>query len=231
MVYYTFSQGFRPGGFNQNGGSTHAFTPTDPRAAVLHPELLLIRQADEQRDRLEDRVLRPSPAMERRHLPRELGRRAGRLLRSGRGGQHFLQHQRPELPRQGPGDLLSRAGHAADSPCRPQASWNKAGRRTRRSCSNNNPASPGLRQADHGRLQLLRRQLRAGAQSVRPDRFAERERTADCSSACAPATSGPSADYHPFVQAGATHQRSFVYPGGANPTIGSGCHQHRPPAI
>src|ERR1700722_19124005 len=27
MVYYTFSQGFRPGGFNQNGGSDHAFTP------------------------------------------------------------------------------------------------------------------------------------------------------------------------------------------------------------
>ncbi|HET9388672.1 MAG TPA: TonB-dependent receptor [Steroidobacteraceae bacterium] len=27
MVYYTYSQGFRPGGFNQNGGSAHAFTP------------------------------------------------------------------------------------------------------------------------------------------------------------------------------------------------------------
>jgi len=27
MVYYTYSQGFRPGGFNQNGGSDHAFTP------------------------------------------------------------------------------------------------------------------------------------------------------------------------------------------------------------
>jgi iron complex outermembrane receptor protein len=27
MVYYTFSQGFRPGGFNQNGRSPHAFTP------------------------------------------------------------------------------------------------------------------------------------------------------------------------------------------------------------
>ncbi|HKD54655.1 MAG TPA: TonB-dependent receptor [Steroidobacteraceae bacterium] len=27
MLYYTFSQGFRPGGFNQNGGSAHAFTP------------------------------------------------------------------------------------------------------------------------------------------------------------------------------------------------------------
>lgn len=27
MVYYTFSQGFRPGGFNQNGGTAHAFGP------------------------------------------------------------------------------------------------------------------------------------------------------------------------------------------------------------
>jgi len=27
MVYYTFSQGFRPGGFNQNVGAQHAFTP------------------------------------------------------------------------------------------------------------------------------------------------------------------------------------------------------------
>jgi iron complex outermembrane receptor protein len=26
MVYYTYSQGFRPGGFNQNGGAPHAFT-------------------------------------------------------------------------------------------------------------------------------------------------------------------------------------------------------------
>jgi len=28
MVYYTFSQGFRPGGFNQNGNTAHAFTPS-----------------------------------------------------------------------------------------------------------------------------------------------------------------------------------------------------------
>ena len=27
MVYYTFSQGFRPGGFNQNGGTAHAYGP------------------------------------------------------------------------------------------------------------------------------------------------------------------------------------------------------------
>jgi iron complex outermembrane recepter protein len=30
MLYYTFSQGFRPGGFNQNGGSGHAYTLPGP---------------------------------------------------------------------------------------------------------------------------------------------------------------------------------------------------------
>jgi len=30
MVYYTFSQGFRPGGFNQNGGSPHAYLNLGP---------------------------------------------------------------------------------------------------------------------------------------------------------------------------------------------------------
>jgi iron complex outermembrane recepter protein len=33
MVYYTWSQGFRPGGFNQNGGSPHAFAPSGPAAS------------------------------------------------------------------------------------------------------------------------------------------------------------------------------------------------------
>ena len=36
MVYYTWSQGFRPGGFNQNGGSQHAFGP-DGLAQYLLP--------------------------------------------------------------------------------------------------------------------------------------------------------------------------------------------------
>ena len=33
MVYYTWSQGFRPGGFNQNGGTQHAYGP-DGSAAI-----------------------------------------------------------------------------------------------------------------------------------------------------------------------------------------------------
>ena len=36
MVYYTFSQGFRPGGFNQNGNAQHAFG-TDQNAQYLIP--------------------------------------------------------------------------------------------------------------------------------------------------------------------------------------------------
>jgi outer membrane receptor protein involved in Fe transport len=36
MVYYTWSQGFRPGGFNQNGGTNHAFGP-DGQAQYILP--------------------------------------------------------------------------------------------------------------------------------------------------------------------------------------------------
>src|SRR6202044_2511109 len=36
MVYYTYSQGFRPGGFNQNGGAAHIIG-TDGNAQYLIP--------------------------------------------------------------------------------------------------------------------------------------------------------------------------------------------------
>ncbi len=36
MLYYTWSQGFRPGGFNQNGGTSHAFGP-DQQAQYILP--------------------------------------------------------------------------------------------------------------------------------------------------------------------------------------------------
>jgi iron complex outermembrane recepter protein len=39
MVYYTFSQGFRPGGFNQNGNSPHAFLPDS--AGKLVPQFFI----------------------------------------------------------------------------------------------------------------------------------------------------------------------------------------------
>jgi len=44
MVYYTWSQGFRPGGFNQNGGAQHAFGPDGQAQYILpapyHPDSL-----------------------------------------------------------------------------------------------------------------------------------------------------------------------------------------------
>ena len=64
MVYYTFSQGFRPGGFNQNGGSLHAFGP-DAGAAVPVPTSYQSDKFDEQRNRLEDGIFNHRIGMER----------------------------------------------------------------------------------------------------------------------------------------------------------------------
>ncbi len=41
MAYYTFSQGFRPGGFNQNGGAPHAFVPTTAPGGPQQPQYLI----------------------------------------------------------------------------------------------------------------------------------------------------------------------------------------------
>ena len=109
MVYYTFSQGFRPGGFNQNGGF-FAYAParTASRSTEV-PAPYSPGQAREQRDRLEDRVVGSSAAMERRVLSREMDQRAGRILRSGRHRQRVLRHQRSGLPDQGRRDAAGRA--------------------------------------------------------------------------------------------------------------------------
>ena len=56
--------------------------------------------------------------MERRGVPRELGQRAGGVLRPGRGRQHLLQHQRPELPSSRASRPRCRAGHRPGSRCR-----------------------------------------------------------------------------------------------------------------
>ncbi|MFI4889278.1 MAG: TonB-dependent receptor domain-containing protein [Steroidobacterales bacterium] len=72
MLYYTFSQGFRPGSFNQNGGSLHGWPGSGRAEAVRRARGVYIGQPDEQRDRLEDRMVRPPVAMERRGVPGEL---------------------------------------------------------------------------------------------------------------------------------------------------------------
>ena len=40
MLYYTYSQGFRPGGFNQNGGTQHAFGPDQVAQYILPAQYL-----------------------------------------------------------------------------------------------------------------------------------------------------------------------------------------------
>ena len=79
--------------------------------AVLLTARICLRQSDQQRDRLEDRILRPPPAVERCRLPRRLEQRAGRLLRSGRPRECGLRYQWTELPHSRRGDLLRRRAH------------------------------------------------------------------------------------------------------------------------
>ena len=56
MVYYTWSQGFRPGGFDENGGTGHIFG-TDGQLQYLLPRSWdSDKLYQQQRDRLEDRV-------------------------------------------------------------------------------------------------------------------------------------------------------------------------------
>ena len=156
--------------------------------------------------------------MERRRVPGELGQRAGRLLQPRRGRQHFLQHQRPELPHQGHRDLAGgpgreRADAAGCGILEPEPADEFAGADQQQSRERE------LRQADHESLQ----------------RHSARN--------CAPVTNpfgpigAPSADappiqfslraryewdiagYAPFVQVGATHSGHSFTQAGSNPTI------------
>ena len=81
MVYYTFSQGFRPGRLQPERRCRARHRP-GRRSPVPGPQLLSVGQADQQRDRLEDGIPGSPPAVERRHLQGELGQRPGGLLQS-----------------------------------------------------------------------------------------------------------------------------------------------------
>ena len=91
MVYYTFSQGFRPGAVNRQDAPrsgwprrvvprrlTPAVGPARARAsqAVRQAQRVSARHADQQRDRLEVRVLRSSAAGQRLGVHHGLGQRA-----------------------------------------------------------------------------------------------------------------------------------------------------------
>ena len=139
MVYYTFSQGFRPGGFNQNGSSPHAPGP-DGVASVPARLSLRLRQADQQRDRLEDGVLRPSPAVEWRHLPGELEQRAGRVLRSR--AWSATSSSTPTARTSSSRASRPRSWRASSSGLTVQgaASWNQSQQTNSPALINNNPA-------------------------------------------------------------------------------------------
>ena len=85
MAYYTFSQGFRPGGFNRTAmslpgqarGTRWREAPYIRRAiasnrSVSEAGRLRLGQPDQQRDRLQERVLRASAAVQRVRLRYEV---------------------------------------------------------------------------------------------------------------------------------------------------------------
>ena len=75
-LYPTYSQGFRPGGFNRT--NTCHIDGTDGVCQFTLPQTYQSDELDELRVRLEDRMARPPPAVERRAVPGELGQRADR---------------------------------------------------------------------------------------------------------------------------------------------------------
>jgi len=80
LAYYTWSQAFAR---VLSTATTAATSRTLRDQAILFSAVIRLRQSHQQRNRLENRILRPPPAVERRGLPRGLEQRTGRLLRSG----------------------------------------------------------------------------------------------------------------------------------------------------
>jgi len=81
LLYYTWSQGFRPGAFKPQRRLLHS--GQSGHRAVLLAAGIHIRQSHQQRGGVENRVFRPPPAMERRPLPGKMGQCADRVLRPG----------------------------------------------------------------------------------------------------------------------------------------------------
>ena len=229
MVYYTFSQGFRPGGFNQNGSSAHAFTP-----GTLVPQYFI--PASYSSDKLQnneigwkteffDHRLQWNGAIYRENWndvqvaffdPGVVGN-----IFFNTNGQDFLVKglETSLVARVTSGLTVQGAG-----------AWNNSRQTNSPILLNNNPASPGLRQAHHGSLQLLRPQLRGGHQPIRADKLPERE--------CAAAAVQPARPLRverrrlPTLRAGRRHPPgSFLYPGGCEPDHWTGRHQHRTAAV
>ena len=182
------------------------------------PTLVLIRQADQQRDRLEDRILRPSPAVERRRVPGELGQRAGRVLRSRRGRQIFYNTNGQNFLIKGiETSLVARV--VSGLTLQGAASWNQSEQTNSPALIDNNPASANYGKPITQACSSSGTELHAGHQSVRPDRRPERRCAADAVQPARPLRVDHRPDYTPFVQVGATHTGHSFTQAGSNPTI------------
>ena len=163
MLYYTFSQGFRPGGFNQNGGAPHAYISLTPgsgappnAAQYFIPRSFTSDDLTNNEIGWKTRVLQPSPAVERRHLQRELEQRADRVLQPRCRRRPVLQHQWSELRDQGRRNATRGPDngwlHAAGGGRLEQQRADQLAVPVRQQSR-----SPRLRDADHQRLQPLPR--------------------------------------------------------------------------
>ena len=89
MTYFTFSQGFRPGGFNRSvsGVATGANgAPQFEKPNGYAPDSL-----DQLRVGHQERVVRPSPAGQPDRLPHGVGRRSASVLQPDGARQHHLR--------------------------------------------------------------------------------------------------------------------------------------------
>ncbi len=97
MVYYTFSQGFRPGLFNRSGGCHVNYLNTGiPQYCIplkIAPDSLTNNEVGWKTEFFDHRI-----QFNGARLPGEVDQRAGRVLRPGPVGQPHLRDERPELP-------------------------------------------------------------------------------------------------------------------------------------
>jgi iron complex outermembrane recepter protein len=218
MVYYTYSQGFRPGGFNQSGGAQHAFGP-DGVAQYLIPRSFasdsLTNNEIGWKTEFLDHRLQWNGAVYRENWnnvqieffnPGVVGN-----LFYDTNGQNFLIKgvETSLVFRVMSGLTLQGAG-----------SWNQSRQQNSPALINNNPASPNYGKpitqvCVGGTCSAVSNPfgpIGAPSADAPPLQFSLRARY----------EWSMGADYTAFVQAGATHQGITFTQAGSNPTILAG---------
>ena len=82
LLYYTWSQGYRPGGFNRAPGTSANVPDQNGVGQYFTPAGYAPDTVDQQRDRLEDAMVRSPPRVQRRGLQGRLEKCAAGVLRS-----------------------------------------------------------------------------------------------------------------------------------------------------